>query len=80
MGSPPRNLAAPRRLDCSDVDLSHAHHRFKRDQHYMVDKEKVIIIDEFTGRRMPDRHWQEGLHQAVEAKEGVPVHAASDHA
>jgi preprotein translocase subunit SecA len=57
-----------------------AYHRFRRDQHYMIDKDKVIIIDEFTGRRMPDRHWQEGLHQAVEAKEGVPIHAASDHA
>ena len=52
----------------------HAHHRFRRDQHYMVDKDKIVIIDESTGRRMPDRHWREGLHQAVEAKEGVPIH------
>jgi preprotein translocase subunit SecA len=58
----------------------HAHVRFRRDQHYMIDKDKVVIIDEFTGRRMPDRHWQEGLHQAVEAKEGVPIHGVSDHA
>src|SRR5262249_22651473 len=58
----------------------HAHYRYRRDQHYMVDKDKVIIIDEYTGRRMPDRHWREGLHQAVEAKEGVPVTKASDHA
>src|SRR5947207_421803 len=57
-----------------------AHHRFRLDQHYMIHKEKVIIIDEFTGRRMPDRHWREGLHQAVEAKEGVQVTKASDHA
>jgi preprotein translocase subunit SecA len=57
-----------------------AHHRFRRDQHYMIDKDKVIIIDEFTGRRMPDRHWREGLHQAVEAKEKVPIHFPSDHA
>lgn len=57
-----------------------AHHRFRRDQHYMVEKEKVVIIDEYTGRRMPDRHWREGLHQAVEAKEGVPVTLAADHA
>jgi preprotein translocase subunit SecA len=42
--------------------------------------QKVIIIDEFTGRRMPDRHWREGLHQAVEAKEAVPIHFPSDHA
>ncbi|HTU88660.1 MAG TPA: preprotein translocase subunit SecA [Gemmataceae bacterium] len=57
-----------------------AHYRFRRDQHYMIDKDKVIIIDEFTGRRMPDRHWQEGLHQAVEAKEGVQINHPSDHA
>ena len=58
----------------------HAHYRFRRDQHYMVEKGKVVIIDESTGRRMPDRHWREGLHQAVEAKEGVPITVASDHA
>src|SRR5262249_29556754 len=57
-----------------------AHHRFRRDQHYMIEKEKVVIIDEFTGRRMPDRHWREGLHQAVEAKEKVPITLASGHA
>ena len=39
-----------------------------------------MIIDEYTGRRMPDRHWREGLHQAVEAKEHVPITKASDHA
>jgi preprotein translocase subunit SecA len=57
-----------------------AHYRFRRDQHYMIEKGKVVIIDEFTGRRMPDRHWREGLHQAVEAKEGVPINHPSDHA
>ncbi|HYT94440.1 MAG TPA: preprotein translocase subunit SecA [Gemmataceae bacterium] len=57
-----------------------AHHRFRRDQHYMIEDGKVVIIDEFTGRRMPDRHWREGLHQAVEAKEAVQVTKASDHA
>src|SRR5437763_11461111 len=57
-----------------------AHHRYRRDQHYMIEDNKVVIIDEFTGRRMPDRHWREGLHQAVEAKEGVQVTKASDHA
>ena len=57
-----------------------AHYRFRRDQHYMIDKDKVIIIDEFTGRKMPDRQWRDGLHQAVEAKEGVPIHKATDHA
>jgi preprotein translocase subunit SecA len=57
-----------------------AHYRFKRDQHYLVEDDKVVIIDESTGRRMPDRHWREGLHQAVEAKENVPITLASDHA
>jgi preprotein translocase subunit SecA len=58
----------------------HANHRYRRDQHYMIEDDKVVIIDEYTGRRMPDRHWREGLHQAVEAKEGAPVTKASDHA
>jgi preprotein translocase subunit SecA len=58
----------------------HAHYRFRRDQHYMIDKEKVVLIDESTGRPQPDRHWRDGLHQAVEAKEGVPVNMPSDHA
>jgi preprotein translocase subunit SecA len=57
-----------------------AHFRFRLDQHYMIEKQKIVIIDEFTGRRMPDRHWREGLHQAVEAKEGVPITLAADHA
>jgi preprotein translocase subunit SecA len=57
-----------------------AHYRFRRDQHYMIDRDKVVIIDEFTGRRMPDRQWRDGLHQAVEAKEGMPIHLAADHA
>jgi preprotein translocase subunit SecA len=59
----------------------HAQYRFRRDQHYMINKEnKVVIIDEGTGRPMPDRHWREGLHQAVEAKEGVPINVPADHA
>jgi preprotein translocase subunit SecA len=57
-----------------------AHHRFRRDQHYMIEDDKVVIIDEYTGRRMPDRHWREGLHQAVEAKEGATITHAADHA
>jgi preprotein translocase subunit SecA len=58
----------------------HANYRFRLDQHYMIEKDKIVIIDDSTGRRMPDRHWREGLHQAVEAKEGVPVTYAADHA
>ena len=59
----------------------HAYHRFSRDHHYMVNKEnKIVIIDEGTGRPMPDRHWRDGLHQAVEAKEKVQINMPSDHA
>ncbi len=58
----------------------HANHRFRRDQHYMVHEDKIVIIDESTGRPMPDRHWNEGLHQAVEAKEGVTINKPSEHA
>ena len=50
-----------------------AHVLFKRDQHYVVQNGEVIIVDEFTGRLMPGRRWSEGLHQAVEAKEGVKI-------
>jgi preprotein translocase subunit SecA len=57
-----------------------AHHRYRRDQHYLVEDNKVIIIDEYTGRRMPDRHWREGMHQAVEAKEGLPITKPTEHA
>ena len=59
----------------------HAYNRFTKDHHYMVNGEgKIIIIDEGTGRPMPDRHWRDGLHQAVEAKESVKITMASDHA
>lgn len=58
-----------------------AHYRFLRDQHYMLnDENKVVIIDEGTGRPMPDRHWRDGLHQAIEAKEAVQITVQSDHA
>ena len=46
---------------------------FEKDQHYVVQNGKVIIVDEFTGRLMPGRRWSEGLHQAIEAKENVSV-------
>jgi preprotein translocase subunit SecA len=58
----------------------HANFRFRLDQHYMIQDQKIVIIDESTGRPMPDRQWNEGLHQAVEAKEGVPINYKSDHA
>ena len=50
-----------------------AHHLFHRDQHYVVQNNEVIIVDEFTGRLMQGRRWSDGLHQAVEAKEGVAI-------
>src|SRR6202521_4721949 len=51
-----------------------AHALYKRDVEYIVRGGEVIIVDEFTGRTMPGRRWSDGLHQAVEAKEGVKVH------
>jgi preprotein translocase subunit SecA len=48
-------------------------HMFRRDDHYIVKDDKVVIIDEFTGRMMDGRRWSNGLHQAVEAKEGVKI-------
>ena len=50
-----------------------AHTLFVRDQHYVVQNGEVIIVDEFTGRLMKGRRWSDGLHQAVEAKEGVEI-------
>ncbi len=50
-----------------------AHTLFHRDQQYVVQDGEIIIVDEFTGRLMPGRRWSEGLHQAVEAKEGVEI-------
>lgn len=52
-----------------------AHHIFVKNIHYIVQEGEVIIVDENTGRTMPGRRWSEGLHQAVEAKEGVEIQA-----
>jgi preprotein translocase subunit SecA len=54
-----------------------AQHLFRRNKDYLVQAGKVVIIDEFTGRLMPGRRWSDGLHQAVEAKEGVRVQSES---
>ena len=66
--------------DAHNIGLMHhlyaalrAHALFHRDQHYVVQDGEVIIVDEFTGRLMPGRRWSDGLHQAVEAKEGTPI-------
>ncbi len=67
-------------FDPVNIDLVHhvlqalkAHHLFKRDVDYVVKNGQVIIVDEFTGRLMPGRRWSDGLHQAIEAKEGVKI-------
>ncbi len=54
-----------------------AHALYKRDRDYIVDNGEIVIVDEFTGRKMPGRRWSEGLHQAVEAKEGLRVQRES---
>ena len=66
--------------DVNNISLLHhidaalrAHHIFKRDVEYVVQNNEVVIVDEFTGRMMTGRRWSDGLHQAVEAKEGVNI-------
>ncbi len=66
--------------DLKHIDLLHAivqsvraHHLFKKDVHYIVRDGEVLIVDEFTGRVLPGRRWSDGLHQAIEVKEGVQV-------
>ncbi|HSS26527.1 MAG TPA: preprotein translocase subunit SecA, partial [Usitatibacter sp.] len=66
--------------DPSNIMLMHhmyagirAHALYHRDQHYVVQNDEVVIVDEFTGRMMQGRRWSDGLHQAVEAKEGVSI-------
>ena len=66
--------------DPANITLMHhlyaalrANHLYHRDQHYVVQDGEIVIVDEFTGRLMSGRRWSEGLHQAVEAKEGVTI-------
>jgi preprotein translocase subunit SecA len=73
-------LGAGNLYDPANIELVHhilqglkAHTLFKRDVDYVVSDGEVIIVDEFTGRLMPGRRWSDGLHQAVEAKEGVKI-------
>jgi preprotein translocase subunit SecA len=61
-----------RREDLVTMALT-ARHVFRRDHDYLVKDDKVHIIDEFTGRLMSDRSWEQGLHQLIETKEGVPL-------
>jgi len=55
------------------AQLLKAYCLFERDVQYVVEENKVVIVDEYTGRKMPGRRWSDGLHQAVEAKEGVKI-------
>ncbi|RMD68730.1 MAG: preprotein translocase subunit SecA [Gammaproteobacteria bacterium] len=66
--------------DAAHLNLMHhlnaalrAHVLFHKDVDYIVRDNQIVIVDEFTGRIMPGRRWSEGLHQAIEAKEGVPI-------
>jgi len=66
--------------DAANIALMHhlyaglrAHSLFHRDQHYVAQNDEIIIVDEFTGRLTPGRRWSDGLHQAIEAKEGVRI-------
>ena len=68
--------------DVAHIGLMHhvyaalrAHALFQKNVHYIVRNGEVVIVDEFTGRTMPGRRWSDGLHQAVEAKEGAPIRA-----
>ena len=70
--------------DAENIEINHhvqqglrAHVLYKRDRDYMLQDGEVIIVDEFTGRQMPGRRWSDGLHQAVEAKEGVKIQRES---
>jgi preprotein translocase subunit SecA len=84
-----RVATAAARLDCAVMEHPHwrremvetalrAERFYHRDKHYVVKDGTVLIVDEFTGRLMPGRQWQQGLHQAVEAKEGVPVNRPAE--
>ncbi len=65
----PANIALMHHL----VTSLKAHHLYHRDQHYVNQNGEIVIVDEFTGRLMAGRRWSDGLHQAVEAKEGVAI-------
>ncbi len=69
------NIADPENWDMKhhiEVAIK-AHALYKRDVEYVVKNDEIVIVDEFTGRLMPGRRWSDGLHQAIEAKEGVTV-------
>lgn len=66
--------------DAHNIEILHhvmqalkAHYMYRKDVEYMIQNDEVVIVDEFTGRLMPGRRWSDGLHQAIEAKEGVEI-------
>jgi preprotein translocase subunit SecA len=71
-------LRGPRRREELVTQALGALHGYQRDVHYLVTEGKVRIVDEFTGRVMPDRTWQRGLHQMIEAKEGCEITAHTE--
>jgi len=80
LGEPLRDLDRPEDINPRQAQLQgfleqalRAQHLYRRNKDYIVQGGKVVIVDEFTGRLMPGRRWSEGLHQAVEAKEGVKI-------
>ena len=75
-----KRLSISNLYDPAEIETLHhveqalrAHTLYKRDRDYVVKEGEVIIVDEFTGRLMPGRRWSDGLHQAIEAKEGVQI-------
>src|SRR5882724_1961557 len=73
-------LSVDNLFEAKNIQLVHhvnqalrAHTLYKRNVNYLVEESKVVIVDEHTGRKMPGRRWSDGLHQAVEAKEGVQI-------
>ena len=69
------NLFDPRHIELLHhiYQALKAHHLYRLDVEYMIKDDEIVIVDEFTGRLMPGRRWSDGLHQAIEAKEGVKV-------
>ncbi len=77
-----KKLSVQNLYDADSIEVLHhveqalrAHHLYRNEVDYVVKEGEVIIVDEFTGRLMPGRRWSDGLHQAVEAKEGVKIEA-----
>ncbi|HET7753089.1 MAG TPA: preprotein translocase subunit SecA [Anaeromyxobacteraceae bacterium] len=80
IGKMEKKLAVANLYDPDNIELLHhveqalrAHHLYRNEVDYVVKNGEVLIVDEFTGRLMPGRRWSDGLHQAVEAKEGVKI-------